>query len=238
MQKIVVFCDYDGTIIENDACDLLMERFSSPNWEEPGKKYLANQISHSEMNEAFARNIVATKGQLIDLVKSKIIIRDGFQEFYSKLQSLNATLVVISGGWELYISELLSEISFKYIESIDILVDHIISGKSEVSLVTNRLVNSFSESNWEILTPWGEHSCQKSTPCKGIILDAIKKLGYYTIAIGNSETDICMAEKADYVFATGSLPNQLRQRSIKHYPFTSFNQVSKGLQSLIKLKSS
>lgn len=228
-QKSVILCDFDGTIIENDGCDVLMENHSIPDWEEPGKKYLAKQITHAEMNSAFVSMLSGDKSELTKTIKNNIIIRNGFKTFIKNIAKKNITLVVISAGWDLYITETLNFLNFDYIVTTKVLIDHIKNKKNTVPLVTNQIISKEVPTKWQIQSPWLEHACQRSTPCKGVIAEQLKNAGFKIIAIGNSETDLCMTNLADLTFATGGLVSILKKQKQNHIEFENFNDVSSVL---------
>ena len=112
------------------------------------------------------------------------------------------------------------------------LISHIENKSVEIPLITNKVIPNNLPTKWQIDTPWLGHSCQKSTPCKGIIAQHLKDAGFKIIAIGNSETDICMTDLADLTFATGSLVNILNDKKHNFVKFEDFNDISNILFSI------
>lgn len=229
MKNTVILCDFDGTIIKNDGCDTLMINHSVPEWETPGKKYLAGEISHAEMNEAFVKMLSAHKSDLVNTIKNKLQIRDGFKSFFKQIIDNNIIFIIISAGWDLYITETLNFIDFKYIHNSQMLIQHIEENHKEIPLITNRIVTNENSTSWRIDSPWLNEACQKSTPCKGKIAQALKEAKYNVIAIGNSETDVCMTEYADITFATGSLVSILNEQGNNFSSFETFDDISTQL---------
>ena len=225
-KNTVILGDFDGTIIENDGCDILMENHSVPDWEEPGRNYLKKLISHAEMNDSFAKMLSANEAQLIKTIQKKIVIRKGFKKFVNLAKMNGVTLIVISAGWELYIINTLKFLNFKYIENNKMLLNHLRTNFSQIPLITNKIVTVGSTNQWRIESPWLEQACQLSTPCKGSIASFLKKNNYNVIVIGNSETDACMIDYADLTFATGSLIKYLKNSQKKFISFSIFDEIS------------
>ena len=56
---------------------------------------------------------------------------------------------------------------------------------------------------------------------------------YNIIYIGNGASDIPSARLANHIFATGTMLAACRQMNIECTPFTSLNDIAKGIELLI-----
>lgn len=231
-RQSVILCDFDGTIIENDCIDTLLDKFGPVDWTDTGEKYLSGEITHLQMNKEFAKFMNATESEIRETLLEKIKIRTGFQRFYKAAKKAGIPLAVVSSGWDLYIATILHFLDFTFIKNLESLTVNL-SNSERVPLVSNKVTSS-QEKIWEIELPWAENSCQLSSPCKSIFVDHLQKENCEVICIGNSETDICMAEKADHVFATGSLPQHLEKKNIAYHQFDTFDQLIPKLNQFIK----
>jgi 2-hydroxy-3-keto-5-methylthiopentenyl-1-phosphate phosphatase len=230
--KTIVLCDFDGTIIKDDGCDALMNQFAPKNWTDDGELYMAGKISHAEMNDRFVRNLKATRSEMDAVLKQEAVIREGFHDFHQYLQEKKIPLIVVSGGWDIYITSILDTLNFQFISKLDELNQYLEPTQTVVPLISNRVINHQTDRDWQVEQLWVDASCQLSCPCKAHFVDFLKNQGYQVITIGNSETDICMSEKADHVFATGSLKKHLQKKSIEYYPFETFSELTETVKKL------
>lgn len=209
-----------------------MNEFGPSGWTDDGELYLVGKITHGEMNNRFVANLSGIKTEMQQLAKQKAVIREGFTDFYQQLKKKSIPLVVISGGWDLYVTAILESFDLHFVTSLAALSLSLENAQTLVPLISNKVVSDISPQKWQIESIWADASCQLSTPCKAIFARHLKQSGYTVISIGNSETDICMAEIADHVFATGSLTKHLEMEQIKYYPFSTFYEVSEVITRL------
>ena len=108
--KMMIQCDFDGTITDKDASFLLLDIFANGDWRALLKDYQEGRISVGRFNtEAFAM-IRADKQSLLEAIKGKINIREGFPKLVEYCQKSGLRLVIVSNGQNFYIKSMLNDI--------------------------------------------------------------------------------------------------------------------------------
>jgi 2,3-diketo-5-methylthio-1-phosphopentane phosphatase len=224
-EKTLIVCDFDGTITSNDSTDEILKKFSLLDWRKIGSDYDHGKISHFEMNRRFAKSIVINRKLMSNFIKTTIKLRKGFKSFFQRCIDTNTRLVIVSGGWDVYIKVILKDFDVDFItESMDL--KSLILNTNKVSVICNHL-NYTGNGKWKLSNGWNKLSCKVSSPCKGKIMQILGGSRIHKVVIGNSSTDFCMIEKAGQIFSTGSLSSLCQNKHIKSVKFEQFNQLLK-----------
>src|SRR5713101_4853019 len=102
-----VFCDFDGTISIQDATDLILSRFASPDWERIEEEWKQGAIGSAECMQRQVALIRATKRQL-DAALDEIDIDPSFPAFASFCRSRGIPLTIVSDGVDYFIHRILA----------------------------------------------------------------------------------------------------------------------------------
>ena len=70
--------------------------------------------------------------------------------------------------------------------------------------------------------------------CKGPAVDAVRRPGNLVVAFGDGARDLCMARRADLVFATDELAVLCDQESIAYSPFADFTRALRALEGRLR----
>ena len=88
--SIQVFCDFDGTITNNDNIMSIMEKFAPPEAEEVKNKILSQELSIQEgVSQLFQFIPTNLHDEIIQFLIETAEIRNGFHEF---IQFVNETI--------------------------------------------------------------------------------------------------------------------------------------------------
>ncbi len=225
MNDTIFFCDFDGTVTVQDVTDTLLNELGPEDWTDIGEKYLAGEITHAEMNAAFAKMMPREKKDIYRVLDEKIEKRKGFDSFVDRLTVEGHALVIISGGWNTYITRVLRHLSLDIISDFSDFERYDFRSGC-IPVVANDIEYDATQDDWNVQLTWSDRSCRLTSPCKEQFL--LNKKGKFnkTVVVGNSESDICMSSVADVVYATGSLPRLLRERDIDFQKFTTFDEIS------------
>src|SRR5574341_1276857 len=104
---MLIFCDFDGTLAQNDVGDMLFKTFA--NWPECEKlvhQWLRGEISSRECLEREAATARLT-GEQLDAFCGAQSITPGFHEFAESCRQQNWPLIVLSDGLDYYIQRVL-----------------------------------------------------------------------------------------------------------------------------------
>jgi len=220
-----IICDFDGTITVQDVTDEILKKFADPSWRDVGGLYSNGIISHAEMNKRFTALLRATPTELKNFLIETIQLRNGFTDFVNLCKDSGILLIIVSSGWDFYIKSSIKEAIF--ITNLDAIFTF---KKSSIPVISNHIFFNEINHRWYLKLPWNSHSCKISSPCKGIIVNLLRERGINNIiSIGNSESDICMAQESNLVFATDSLVNICIKKSIAFQRFKSFTEINRTL---------
>jgi 2-hydroxy-3-keto-5-methylthiopentenyl-1-phosphate phosphatase len=188
---MIIQCDFDGTIIENNLSVLIREYFAPVAWRAIETDYLEGRITVEESNRRQFSLIKEPKGKLQEFVRCHINVRKGFLEFTAKCEAEGNHLVVVSSGLDFYIETVLGELGMFDIE--------LYCGKTEftekgiIVRYTDHMGNGI------------EHGFKVS------YLNWLKQHDKNVIYIGDGLSDLEAARNASYVFAMGHLAKLLNE---------------------------
>ncbi|HVO33209.1 MAG TPA: MtnX-like HAD-IB family phosphatase [Elusimicrobiota bacterium] len=201
-RPLVVFCDFDGTIAEQELILQIFERFCPPGWETIARAVGERRKPVGEGIAELCGLIPSSKkDEIIAFAKGAIRFRDGFLEFLKFCRPNGLQFNVCSGGVDFFIQPILEP----YTEYID----HIYSMAANLSGDRIRLQTT--------------DSCDTCGLCKAKVM--ARHPGTIRILIGDGVTDVHGAREASLVFARGKLRGYLDQDGIPYQSFESFHDI-------------
>ena len=177
----LVLVDFDGTIVHQDATDLILERFALPEWRDVEQEWVSGRIGS---RECLARQIdlVRATEQELDALIGEIEIDPAFSPFAGLCRDLGYSVVVGSDGLDRVIATILGRAGI------------------ELPFVSNRLVQTGSD-RWRVEFPHFRGTCEvASGTCKCAIASPADAL---TVLVGDGRSDFCAAAQAKWVLAKG-----------------------------------
>jgi 2-hydroxy-3-keto-5-methylthiopentenyl-1-phosphate phosphatase len=209
MNKLVIFCDFDGTITNQDNIISIMKKFAPPEYLPIKENILGQRQSIREgVAEMFDLLPVSLKDQIISYLLEQAQIRDGFAEFVSYTKKHNIPLYIVSGGIDFFVHPMLEKFrpfSGVYCNESDF------SGESIKIL--------FSHGCDEQCTSQGCGCCKPS------IIRKLQRSDALNVVIGDSITDLEAAKLADIVIARDFLIEKCEELHISYEPFENFQDV-------------
>ncbi len=203
---MLIFCDFDGTLAQNDVGDMLFKTFANgPECEMLVQQWLRSEISSRECLEREAETARLTREQL-DAFCDTQPLTPGFREFAAFCRRQNWPLVVLSDGLDYYIQRVL----LRHGLDLPVLANHL------EFVPPDRIAVSF---------PYFEHSCGHCGNCKGYHVRRLATPGEKIIYIGDGYSDRCGAQEADIIFATGDLAKWCEEKSQEYFRFENFENV-------------
>lgn len=218
-RKPIIFCDFDGTITDNDNIVAIMKYFKPKGYEAVMEATLNRSISIREgVSRMFALFPSSRKTEIISYVLDQAIIREGFSEFHNYLISEDIPFYVTSGGIDFFVDPLL--------EPFGIPEDHIFCNGS-----------NFEGEHVEITWP---HPCQEPCTndcgmCKVTVMKNFPAEKYTRILIGDSITDFEGAKQADLVYSRSTLTERCKELGVNHVPFETFTEIIEDMKLKIDL---
>jgi len=210
MDKIkTIYCDFDGTITKEDAVNTFFEKYASPKWLEYEELWIAGKISSMENAIQQVALISPIKQEELDNYISNIKIDEFFIEFVEYIKEKNIKLVILSDGFDMFIKKTLDRI-----------------GLDDIEVYANHLM--YDNGKFNIEFPYHNKKCDIGAGmCKcGQVKE--EKFCY----IGDGTSDLCIAKKAKYLFASKNLEKYCKENYIKHYAYHSFCDILKVFRQI------
>ena len=182
---MIVQCDFDGTITEEDQSFLLLDSFANGDWRQLLKDYRGGKISVNYFNtNAFAMVREDTE-TLIDFVRRRVKIRDGFGELLAYCHRNGFRFTIVSNGLDFYIRAILREMRAENIE---------------VFVAQARFTSNGIEAKYI-----GPDGAQLDSDFKEAYVNSFRRMGHRIIYVGDGLSDIRLAKQAYHIFARGEL---------------------------------
>lgn len=200
-EKMMVFCDFDGTITEEETLEHFIEECLQID---------VKQLSEEMVKKGYTvkRGIKEQMERIPSQTYKSVLhrtgrrkIREGFVEFLRYMQHLEVPVVVVSGGLEEMVMDSLSDYKD--------MIAAIYHAKADLS---QEYVHYYSEYESE------EELVSKVTIMRKYDVQT-------TICIGDSYTDKIMAVHSDIVFARDRLAKAMRECDKSYYEFDTFFDI-------------
>lgn len=212
-RKILLQCDFDGTITEEDVSFVLLDAFTDGEWRPLLEDYRAGRISVGHLNrEAFAM-IKTDRQGLIQAMSGKFKIRSGFHELVGYCRKEGLRFVIVSNGLHFYIDIILKELGLGDIEVFAAQTQFHPEGLKVryIGPGGNELDDGFKEAH----------------------VDFFSSQGYQIFYAGNGASDFPSARKCYHIFATGKLLSVCRNENVECFAFDDLSEIITGLELLL-----
>ncbi len=101
-------CDFDGTLVNDDITDLILENFADNSWKNIENDWINNKISAKQCMQQQIKLLSTRidKNFLADFCK-KIKLRSGVFEFFQQRNAQNLPTIIVSDGIDFVIEQIL-----------------------------------------------------------------------------------------------------------------------------------
>ena len=212
-KKILVQCDFDGTITEEDVSFLILDAFADGSWRNMLQEYKEGRITVGSFNRRAFNMVREGKESLQRFVREKARIRQGFPELLDYCRQKGFRFVIVSNGMEFYIKSILDSLGIDGVE--------VFAAAAEFK--PEGIVASYI----------GPDGTELQNEFKKAYTRRFLEDGYRVIYIGNGASDITSARLAEHIFATDTMLAKCRQANINCNSFSNLNEVVKGLKLLL-----
>lgn len=204
--------DFDGTVSLRDSVDTLLERHAPPVWHAIEAEWAEGRITAQECMRRQIRLVTADAEQMQRFFSS-IKLDAGFPAFLAYVRRFSQ-VAIISDGIGRAIHTALEN-----------------AGLPGVPIYANRL--RFDGVSWDLEFPNADAACTVgSGTCKCAVARRLAPEGQGPlILIGDGRSDVCLAGRADYVFAKDSLARHCEAEGIPYTEFSSFHDVHDVIRS-------
>jgi len=208
MQKVVVLCDFDGTVAVEDVGELLFGRFGGPPARVAARRWERGEISSRECLETQVASSRCTPEDLRSFAHT-CRLDPYFKDFHDFARRRGIEVVVLSDGLDFYIERMLAR-----------------NGCGEIEFYANHL--RIDERTLRVEFPWYNlRDCTECGNCKTHHLYRYRHRGYFIVYVGNGLSDRCPSENADLVFAKGELLAHCHANRIQCVEFKNFRDVER-----------
>jgi 2-hydroxy-3-keto-5-methylthiopentenyl-1-phosphate phosphatase len=208
MKKIVVLCDFDGTVAQEDVGDLLFQTFAREDAQQAVTEWTRGKISSRECLEREAASARCCPHELKKFLSSRRL-DPYFKDFHDFARQRGIEVVVLSDGLDYYIEQIL-----------------IRNGLGGIEFFANRL--HIDGETLRVEFPWYDMlACTECGCCKTHHLLRYRQEGYFIVYVGNGLSDRCPCENADLVLAKGELLDHCRAKNIGAVEFRNFRDVER-----------
>lgn len=212
-KRRVIFCDFDGTITENDNIVSVIRHFNPPGWEEIVHDVIQERKSIRQgVGEMFAMLPTSLRNEVVQYAISQACIRPGFEQFVQFCQTEEIELYVTSGGIDFFVYPLL--------KPYQIPSDHIYCNGSDFTGDSIRITWPY------YCQPPCTNDCGM---CKTTIVRRFPEEVYERIVIGDSVTDFAAAKMAEFVYARAQLIVRCDELQLPYAPFHTFYDIMEHL---------
>lgn len=205
-----IVCDFDGTVTTEDLGDQVSIRFAGYRaWRAAEDAYKAGDFDFGGLITRIFEPITATPGEIADFVRSRAVLRPGFDRLVGACRDAARPFVVCSAGLDVYIEPVLERLAPDL--------------RAHLELRCNRA--TCSPAGMRIAFGGNGDGCGKCGFCKGTVVRELKAAGHKVLVIGDGTGDRCAADVADFVFARRRLAQHCAASGIAHLPFDTFDDV-------------
>ncbi|MCZ7645350.1 MAG: HAD-IB family phosphatase [Planctomycetota bacterium] len=206
---MLILCDFDGTITEQDVTNLIWDRHIRPDWREALlPPYRAGIVSPPELMAQGYGEISAGAEELLDFVRPQVNLRRGFEPFLAACESRAWPFRVVSQGLDWYLRAFLPP------------------------GVTFHCLEAELKGTWQVRVP-AEVGLPAGQDYKVWIMEGLRREHPSRPAVffGDGTNDLPIARKADRVFAVAG--SMLERLCAEHgVPATSFTGFDEALDAL------
>jgi 2,3-diketo-5-methylthio-1-phosphopentane phosphatase len=195
--------DFDGTVSLLDSVDALLERHAPATWHVVEAEWAEGRITAQECMRRQIRMITADDAQLQRFFAS-IRLDAGFLPFLEHARAFS-TVAIVSDGIGRAIHTALETARLP-----------------GIPVYANLLLNMGPV--WDLEFPNADSACAVgSGTCKCAVAQRLAvTAGGPVVLIGDGRSDMCLAGRADYVFAKGSLARYCDAEAIPYTEFQTF----------------
>jgi 2,3-diketo-5-methylthio-1-phosphopentane phosphatase len=215
--QLFVFTDFDGTITIKDIGDELFRKYSK--FDFYIQKLLSGEITIHQYWIEVCKNL--DKNLNIETIRQFALsfeVDPYFKQFACFCEQNQVQLSIVSDGFDTYINPIIQSLQLNKIE-----------------IFCNTLI--FEKKNIIPIFPYASESCKcLCASCKrNTILSNIPE-NAVIVFIGDGFSDYCAAEHSDIIFAKDKLAAYCNENKIPHYPFSTFLDVRRILEDIIRKK--
>lgn len=215
-KKILILCDFDGTISIKDTVNrLIRSHLTSPDWRFHVKRYMLGEIGSKAVYEAVAPLMSMTVEQLERFVLDHAALDPAFPAFLEWAGKQGIDVKIVSDGFDGTIHTLLRN-----------------NALSGIEIYANTIMMD-AEGHVRMESPHSDPTCGICGTCKLKVLRQFRPYYEKIILIGDGESDRHAASEADEVLALKDLFMYCAAKGISAIRVESFAEIPRILDRRI-----
>jgi 2-hydroxy-3-keto-5-methylthiopentenyl-1-phosphate phosphatase len=204
----IIVLDFDGTLTETDVGRAMCERYADPSWEKSIQQWLNGEITFREAQQQVWSTIGASRAELIRYAHTIGSLRAGADHLFEAAQNGLVELVLASGGFDLYIEELLGARIELFRECF----------YNELHLTERGIYATF---------PHEDLACKGCAVCKAKVIGRYIKPARRVLFCGDGSSDRCALSAESEIFAVrgSGFEEYCRTKGVRFTAFDDFRTV-------------
>ncbi len=214
--KQLILCDFDGTISTQDIGYVLVNQFSSGDWEAIDRDFREGKIGSKEAYLRIGEILKGDEPNILRFVQEHSSIDPFFSTFYQYCCDKGIDIKIVSDGLDFYIKKILE-------------IHHL----SEIPFYAN--CTHFRDGQGiNISFPYSTEVCGLCGTCKKEIIQIHREKYDSIYFVGDGLSDRCAAREADFAFAKRSLYTYCIKNEITCHFFKNFQDILNDLKKKIR----
>jgi 2-hydroxy-3-keto-5-methylthiopentenyl-1-phosphate phosphatase len=211
---LLAVMDFDGTITELDCMDTLFRRHLE-SYQELIAAMRSGEVRPAEAVRRGVYELPIPREQVLHEFCEAAVLRAGFAPFLHGLLAGGGGAAVISAGFREGIERAWRR-----------------EGLQPVGLFAGELLADPAGGHLlELHAAFGDCDLCGPHACKGPIVDGLRRPGDLVVAFGDGRRDLCMARRADLVFARSGLASSCEREGIPFVPLDDFTTALQTMSS-------
>ncbi len=212
--KVVLQCDFDGTITVDDVSFLLLDKFAEGDWRKILAKYREDKLTVGEFNRRVFSMVRATRKEMTDYMRQHLKLRSGLPELVRACKKLGLRFVIVSNGLDFYIEQVLEDL-----------------GLNDVEFHAAETVFDPEGMKVRYVSPDGK---EINDGFKEAYMRLFLGQGYRTIYIGNGYSDFPAASLAHEIYGIDGLLEHCQKVNVNCRVFEDLKEIAGSLQTNCK----
>jgi 2-hydroxy-3-keto-5-methylthiopentenyl-1-phosphate phosphatase len=213
-----VYCDFDGTIAQQDVGKELFSHFAGPVADTIAQQYVNGTITARECLLAEANAASGISVGAVEAFVDQFGIDPEFAKFRDFCVAHAVPLTILSDGLDLYVERILRR---NHLGDCAYFANHV-----EFKELGNA-------TELEITFPYTDAECEFCGNCKRNHMLTGSGNDDIIAYVGDGISDRCPARYADIVFAKKGLIRYCQQENISYYEFSGFADVQNRIEKLL-----
>jgi 2-hydroxy-3-keto-5-methylthiopentenyl-1-phosphate phosphatase len=216
--RLLALIDYDGTVTTRDCNEIVLQRFTGDAWRVFEEAAHRGEIGHAECLDRQIGLLQVPRRTFLAAVVEAAEVAPGFSGLLADITGRGGRCVVVSAGFREAIEAVWRR---ERLPAVDVLASELV-GSGRDGDPPFRIAYSSALGDCPVCGP---------SRCKGAVVDALGEVGQTVAVFGDGLSDLCMARRADIVFAKGMLARLCVTEGIPHQVLDDFGRARAELSS-------